>query len=199
MLAVVFPPAASRADTQPATSDLPADSPAKPRLALGLNVMQPAIYALASTFFEDSHYIPVPIEAHLSINKQWGLASTLGYFNHQDGDYKVQGLQLGLGPRFTFVGDGLRGFYGTLKLGLAFRKGHDYNFDNYYRVGLTLQPEVGYSLAWGPSGLFLAFGLALQTELPLTESSHPTWEWNGLGEMINYYLPIVNITVGFDI
>jgi hypothetical protein len=62
----------------------------------------------------------VPIEAHLSINKQWGLASTLGYFNHQDGDYKVQGLQLGL-------------------------------------------------------------------------------EWNGLGEMINYYLPIVNITVGFDI
>ena len=120
MLAVVFPPAASRADTQPATSDLPADSPAKPRLALGLNVMQPAIYALASTFFEDSHYIPVPIEAHLSINKQWGLASTLGYFNHQDGDYKVQGLQLGL-------------------------------------------------------------------------------EWNGLWEMINYYLPIVNITVGFDI
>jgi hypothetical protein len=199
MLAVLFPPSASLAETEQSTANLPVYSPAKPRFALGVNVMQPAIYALASSFFEDSHFIPVPLEAHVSINRQWGLASTLGCFSQHDGDLKLQGLQLGLGPRFTLVGDGLRGLYGTFKLGIALRVGHDYRLDNYYRFGLTMQPEVGYSLAWGPPGLFLAFGLGIQTEVPLLESSHPTWEWSGLGKMVNYYLPVVNITLGSDI
>jgi hypothetical protein len=195
-LCIVLVPAAARAQSETDSTDL---SPRKPRFALGLNVMQPAIYGLASSFFERSHFVPIPLEAHVSIDRHWGLAGTLAYANHKDGGYQVQEVGIGLGPRVTFVGNGLRGFYGTVKVGIAFRKGHDYFSQSYYRVGMTLQPELGYSLAWGPPGYFMAFGAGVQTEIPLTETSHPYWDWNGLGKMINYYLPVINVTVGFDV
>ena len=183
----------------------PSHAPAAPRFAIGVNLMQPAIYSLASSFFSNSYFIPVPIEGHVSINPRWGLATTLVYLKHKDGDYKVNGLQLGLGPRLTLVGEGLRGLYTTFKVGLGFRAGHDYRGADYYRIDLTLQPEIGYSLAWGPPGCFLAFGLGVQLQKPLSETSHSSsgsdwysgWDWNGLGKMINYYLPVVNITLGY--
>jgi hypothetical protein len=168
-----------------------------PRFAIGLNLMQPAIYGLASTFFDHSYFIPVPIEGHVSINPQWGLATSLVYMKHKDGDYKVNGLQIGIGPRFTMVGKGLCGLYSTFKVGLGFRAGHDYREDDYYRIDITFQPEIGYSLMWGPPGVFLAFSLGVQLQKPASETEHSDWEWNGLGKMINYYLPVVNITLGY--
>jgi len=171
--------------------------PASPRFAIGANLMQPAIYGLASSFFDNSYFISLPIEGHVSIDSQWGLATTFVYLKHKDGDYRVSGLQLGLGPRLTLVGDGLRGLYSSFKVGLGFRAGHDYREDNYYRLDVTFAPEIGYSLAWGPPGCFLAFGMGVQLQKPISEESHPTWGWNGLGRMVNYYLPVVNITLGY--
>jgi hypothetical protein len=159
--------------------------------------MQPAIYGLASTFFDNSYFVPVPIEGHVAINPQWGLATTLVYMKHKDGDYRVNGLQIGVGPRFTMVGEGLRGLYSAFKVGIGFRAGHDYRENNYYRIDVTFQPEIGYSLAWGPPGVFLAFGLGVQLQKPVSETEHAAWEWNGLGRMINYYLPVVNVTLGY--
>jgi hypothetical protein len=66
-------------------------------------------------------------------------------------------------------------------------------------VGMQIQPELGWSFSWGPPGFFLAVGVGLQSEVTLTEESHSRWAWNGLGAMINYYLPLVNVTVGFDL
>jgi hypothetical protein len=175
----------------------PGAAPTAPRFAIGLNLMHPAIYGLASTFFDHSYFVPVPIEGHVSINPQWGLATSLVYLKHKDGDYKVNGLQIGVGPRFTMVGEGLRGLYSTFKVGLGFRAGHDYREVNYYRIDISFQPEIGYSLAWGPPGVFLAFSLGVQLQKPVSETEHSDWEWNGLGKMINYYLPVVNITLGY--
>lgn len=188
--------ACAQADVAPGEGESTA---AQPRVALGMNVMQPAIYGLASTFFDQSYFIPIPLEAHVSINRQWGLATTLGYLAHRDGDFRVKGLWLALGPRATLVGNGLRGLYSVGKVGLAFRAGDDYGSRSYYRIGLVLQPELGYSLAWDPRGMFLAFGLGVLAELALSETNHPDWGWNGLGKMVNYYAPVVNITVGFDL
>ena len=180
----------------PATAVAEAPSP---RVAIGLNVMQPAIYGIASAFFEDSHFVPIPIEGHFRIRGRWGIAGTLQYLHHKDGNLSLNGLHLALGPRFTIFGDGLRGLYVAFKVGLGFRYGDDYFASSYYRVGLLLQPEVGWAFAWGRPGFYLAVGLGLQSEVTLTEKEHSRWEWNGLGALINYYLPLVNVTVGFDI
>ncbi len=178
---------AARADERP------------PRLAIGLNLGQAAIYGIASSFFESSLFVPIPIEGHFRLSPRWGLATTVQYLHHKDGDLRLNGLSVSLGPRLTLHGEGLRGLYAALKVGLGFRKGEDYFAESYYRVGLLLQPELGWSFAFGRPGFFLAVGVGLQSEVTLTEAGHGRWEWNGLGAMINYYLPLVNLTAGFDL
>ncbi len=186
--------------TLPLTAASPAAADERPpRLALGLNLGQTAIYGVASSFFESSLFLPVPIEGHFRLGQRWGLCGTVQYLYHKDGGLHVNGLSVGLGPRLTLFGDGLRGLYATLKVGISFRKGQDALDESYYRVGLQLQPELGWSFAWGRPGFFVAVGVGLQSEVTLTESSHPQWMWNGLGAMINYYLPLVNLTAGFDL
>ncbi len=170
-----------------------------PRIAIGVNVAQTAIYGIASSFFESSLFVPVPIEGHFRLSRRWGLAATLQYLHHKDGTLKLNGLSVSLGPRFTLWGEGLRGLYAAVKLGIGFRHGDDYFRAKYYRVGMQIQPELGWSFAWGPPGFFLSAGVGLQSEVTLTEESHSGWAWNGLGAMINYYLPMVNVTVGFDL
>lgn len=168
----------------------------EPHVAIGLNVLQPTLYGLASAFFDNSYFVPVPLDVHVRITRRWGLLTGLQYLAHKDGLYKVNGIETGIGPRLTIVGNGLRGLYAAFRLGFGFLKGNDYSNASYYRVSMIFQPELGYALAWRPPSVYLAFGLGLQAAVTLTESDHG-WDWNSLGKMINYYMPLANITVGF--
>jgi hypothetical protein len=69
-------PAVSRAEPPEASPNPPRAASEAPRVAIGPNVLQPAVYGLASTFFSDSHFIPVPLDAHVRIQGVRRLTST---------------------------------------------------------------------------------------------------------------------------
>jgi hypothetical protein len=172
-----------------------ADEPPAHRFAVGVNVLQPALYGIASSFFEESLLLPVPIEAHVHIHDRWGLTGTLQYRRHKDGDLSVNGLGLFVGPRLRLTGRDLDGLYATLKVGLAFNGGRDYFQATYNRLDFVLQPELGYAVILGP--VYLGFGAGFEGQIPVFQDRSGTWTWNGLGLMVTSYLPVANLTVAF--
>ena len=173
------------------------EAPAEPprKVALGVNVLQPLIYGVSSSFFQAGSYIPVPIEAHVSFGPRWGFAGTFQYVHQNDGTMNLNGLTLVGGPRYQITGQGLTGFYATFKAGIGFLTGVDAESYHYNRVFVALQPEIGYALAW--KAFFLAFGAGAQFQATFVEDKQSSnWVWNGLGQMLATCVPVVNITPG---
>jgi hypothetical protein len=169
------------------------DSPR--RLAIGVNLLQPLVYGVGSSFLESSLFLPLSLEGHLSLAVPFGLTTTVQYRYHRDGDLELNGLALLLGPRFQITGSHVEGLFAALKLGIGFNAGHDYYLGRYDRLDLLVQPEVGYSIALG--ALFLSFGVGLQGQFALITDQASSWEWTGLGRMLTSYTPVANLTVGF--
>lgn len=164
------------------------------RVAIGVNVLQPAFYALASSMFGNSMYLPIPIDADVAITDRWGLAGTFQILHHNDGALSMNGLSLMVGPRVQITGRGVTGLYASVKLGMGFDTGHDYNAANYNRVNVIVQPEIGYSLAY--KAFFLAFGVGAQVKAQIVEDKSSGWAWNGLGSLLSTCVPVLNITPG---
>ena len=60
-----------------------------------------------------------------------------------------------------------------------------------------IHPEFGYALTIGRPGIYLAFAGGVRFRAVLEEQ--PLSNWNALGEVMNLYTPVLNITVGFAI
>lgn len=171
--------------------------------SIGINALQPLVFLMASQFSdEDSYILPIPVEIHAHIQKQWGFCGTVQITVHQLGDgnqHQMGEIMAAGGPRYRFTGKKLEGLYVTGKVGLSYWGGKAHGVENYRRLGLVLQPEVGYSVRLGDPGLFLAFGVGLQGGLKLVDRADGdvTPEWTSQDKMLFYYTPWLNVTVGF--
>ena len=168
--------------------------------SIGINAMQPLVFLMASQFAEDEAYVlPIPVELHGHIQKRWGICGTVQITVYQIGEgdqHQLGEIMAAGGPRYRITGKKLEGLYVTGKVGLSYWGGTAHGVEDYKRLGLVLQPEIGYSIKVGDPGLFLAFGVGIQGGLRLLERNGPI-EWNSTGKMLMSYTPWLNVTVGF--
>jgi len=165
---------------------------------LGLNVLQLGIFAAASGSFDNSVLVPVPFEIHYQPKGIVGVAGTIQYRHHEDGSLSLNEMTLCARPRIRFIGTDLKGFYLTVKFGFGFAAGESYMSSDYKRAVFVIHPELGYAITFGSPSFFLVFGGGIQSQIPMTEIPEKI-QWNSMGKLCNYYVPTLNITVGFAI
>ncbi len=175
------------------------EEPPGPVFALGFNLVQFLLETAGSTAVKDSSLVTVPIETHASFGGIWGLGGSLLIRSVKDGLVRYDtGFALGIGPRLGFFGDGVEGMFLTVKLGVGYAAGKNYQGQDYNRVDLLVQPEIGYAFAWGAPGFFLGLGAGLRSLIPVSENPG-SLNFNAIGKLLHYYTPLINGTVGFDI
>lgn len=196
-LNVSSPPAsASSPQRSPAPSQ--AKTPPK-RLALTTNLGQTAALALASEAVSGglTLYFPVEFDADYAITKRLAVSGELLYRFERDGTYfKTNEVGFAVGP--TLIFGGLQGFFATARIGLAYARGVDYNNEAYARLDLLLQPEVGVFVPL-PFDAALKIGVGMQSLLLITDYPKNTWSSNALFALSHYYLPLLDLSVGFDL
>ena len=164
-------------------------------LGVGLNVLNMALYSIASSTFDNSTLVPVPFEIHYQPTGFLGVAGTVQIRHHEDGSLDLNELVVCAGPRFRIVGTDLKGLYATVKLGFGFAAGESYLHTDYKRVVFVVHPEIGYAITWGSPSFFLVFGGGVQSQIPMAEIPGSI-AWNTMGKLINLYIPTLNITLG---
>ncbi len=171
--------------------------------SIGVNALQPLVFLMASQFDENEAYIlPIPVEIHAHIQKRWGFCGTVQITMYQIGEgdnHQMGEIMAAGGPRYRFTGKKLEGAYATGKFGLSYWGGTAHGVQDYRRLNLVVQPEVGYSVRIGDPGLFLAFGVGVQLGLRLAErfEGDNSPDWNSQGKMLMSYTPWLNVTIGF--
>jgi hypothetical protein len=215
----VAPPLESSDDSRPVVPSVPepprADAPGPlptssapqveasppgrpPRFAVGLNVLEPVLYSVGAgtTTHNKAMLTPVPVDFHARVSDVVGINGTLLYRYFRDGSrLALHEIAAAAGPRLSFTGNGLEGFYVAAKVGLGVAVGHDYSGRDYSRIDLVLQSEFGYAIAFA-SGVYLVAGAGVLSLFPLKQDPGPI-SWNSLGKMFQYYQPVVNLTLGF--
>ncbi len=170
------------------------ESPA-PRNQIGVNVLHtPVVYLVSASMSGDVSYVPIHVGYVRSLSKNLGL-SVLGlYRRDQDADFRTNEFGFAVGPRLSF--DRLKGWFVECKFGVGRASGVDYFSHDYSRWDLVVQPDIGYSLMLG-SNVSVTAGIGVQTLLLLSETPDRgiDWEWNDVGQMSHYYLPVANLSV----
>jgi len=168
-----------------------------PTFAIGVNALQPLTFLVGSSFYDETTILPIPLELHGHIKRNWGIAGTIQFLSYSRGEDLALGELLACGgPRYRFTGKALEGLYVTVKVGFGYLAGAAHGTDEYRRLSLALQPEVGYAIHVGNPGLFLAFGGGLQAQIKLIEKNGGL-SWSALDKMVIYTTPWLNVTVGF--
>ena len=166
--------------------------------AIGLNVGQTLAFMIGSTFYEDDTMVATfPVEVHGHIQHIYGIAGTLQFTSYvETEDLALAQILLAAGPRFRFTGKDIQGLYAVPKIGLGYMMGEHPEDDEFKRLSLVLQPEVGFGVRLGDPGFYLAFGLGVQLQMKLMQ--RPTQvAWSGLGKVVVHYTPVLNITAAF--
>ena len=196
---------------------------------MGINVAAPFVYGGLAAAYE-SALVAVPVEAGIRLSDRWGLAASLHYmyltsdqlhFEVEDGDGSVRfpaddahQVFLGVGPRFSFSGSGLDGWYVFFELAAVYSEASGEVYDLYpwfdrdlsttrksvRRLDLGFRPEVGYAFSWGRPGIYLSLGVGMRILFtafcdPPPADDHQTSDF----DLIIMYTPIVNVTLGFAI
>jgi len=172
------------------------DAPFYVGLNLGHTI---AVSASSTALSSETLYLPIHVDMHYALLQHFGLAGSVIYRLEKDGDYfSTQELGIAVGP--AFYSSRLKGFFASAKFGLAVAAGKDYLDDDYMRIDAVIQPEVGLIIPIG-GPLALTLGCGLQTLLPIYE--YPSrydpdygWDWNDMGMMSHYYLPVLDIGLG---
>ncbi|HEX7599905.1 MAG TPA: hypothetical protein VF518_16925 [Polyangia bacterium] len=139
---------------------------------------------------------PVPVDLNARISNFLGLHGTLLYRYFRDGSrLAIHEMAAAAGPRLSFTGNGLEGFFAVVQCGLGYAWGHDYGDRKYSRVDFVLQSELGYAVAFA-NGVYLSTGVGVLSLFPLSQDPAPV-SWNWLGRMFQYYQPVINLTLGF--
>jgi hypothetical protein len=65
-------------------------------------------------------------------------------------------------------------------------------------MDLIIQPDIGFFKKF-TSGFALSLGLGIQSLVKISEnpSREGVWEWNKTGKFSHYYLPVLNISLGY--
>ncbi len=158
-----------------------------------------AVSFVSSTLSNGTSYVPVHLIINHSLSEHFGLSGLLLFRSEKDGDnFLTTELGFAVGP--SYLSSALNGFYIDCKFGLGIASGRDYDLNDYSRTDFIIQPDIGYYLNMG-SKFTMIFGLGMQTLLKLSENPPrgSNWDWNGIGTMSHYYLPVLNISFGFKI
>jgi hypothetical protein len=162
----------------------------------GINVLHTALITLISTSLSDTtEYLPIHLYYDHAFTQNWGVAALGFYRLDNDSNFRTNELGFAIGPRFSF--DFIKGLYTDCKVGLGYAFGVDYMGADYSRLDLVIEPEVGYTLIIGRF-FSLTFGIGLQTLIMITEapSRSGAWDWNYMGRLSHYYLPVANFSLG---
>lgn len=162
---------------------------------LGINVLHtPIVYLVSASMSEDVTYVPIHLSYARSFTKNLGLSMLAFYRRDHDEDFETNELGLAAGPRLSF--DRLKGWFVEWKLGVGRASGVDYYSNDYTRWDFVIQPELGYTRTIG-TGFSITAGIGLQTliEVSETPSRAGSWDWNDMGQLSHYYLPVANLTL----
>lgn len=183
----------------PAAARAGEDAPGA-HFGVGLNVLQLSLFGIVSSRIPDASIVPVPVEIQANGAIPLGVAATVQVRGIEDHAAARTELLVSAGPRLRIVGRDLHGLYTTVKFGLAGASGSNYDGDPYESLAIVIHPEVGFATAIGRPGLFLAFAGGIRFRAFVMEQPESlSQEWNALGKLLNLYVPVLNITVGFAI
>ena len=168
---------------------------------ISINVGQMTVVPLVTTAMYGTNvtYLPIHFNAYHSLNKHIALSGLALFRMEKDYDFLTQEIGFSVGPCFT--SNYLKGFFADCKLGVAFAFGHDYQYNDYTRSDLVIQPEFGYFLTVA-SRFTMTFGLGCQSLLKLREvprREDTGWDWDNSGKMSHYFLPVLNISLGIKL
>lgn len=150
---------------------------------------------VSRTIDANSVVLPIHVNGYHSLNKNFALSGLLLFRT----DSKENLFGFAVGPCYT--SNYLNGFFADLKAGLAYASGDMYGDYTYTRADFVIQPEAGYFIKFA-SRFTMTIGLGCQTLLRITENPRMEdmgWEWKSRGKMWQYYLPVLNISLGIKL
>ncbi|MBN1157793.1 MAG: hypothetical protein JXA61_00300 [Bacteroidales bacterium] len=146
----------------------------------------------------DVSYLPIHIHFNHAFSRHFGISGMGLYRLDKDGPHFLT-HEFGFAAGPAYLSNSLNGFYADLKIGFGYAFGTDYNNSDYTRSDLIIEPDIGYYLNFS-SGFSIALGIGMQSLIKLWESYYGyVWEWNSTGKLSHYYLPVVNVSLGFKI
>ena len=169
---------------------------------MGINLGHTFAVAFVSNSIGDNvSYVPFHLIINHAFNEHFGISGLLLYRSEKDADYLASEMGFAVGP--SYLSNSLNGFYIDCKFGIGLASGRDYYLNDYSRTDFVIQPDIGYYLNIG-SKFTMIFGLGFQTLVLMNESPDRnngfySWDWNGLGRMSHYYLPVLNISLGIKL
>jgi hypothetical protein len=164
----------------------------------GLNIGHTVAVDLVSHAMSDSvSYVPFHIQGTYCLSNHFGISGLLLYRFERDHELLTNEVGAAVGP--CLMVNGLKSFFCDVKIGVATAFGRDYEGDDYSRVDLVVQPDVGFFIPLNRTFTF-CFGLGIQSLLLLNESPsrNGVWDWNSMGMFSHYYLPVLNVSIGFN-
>jgi hypothetical protein len=177
----------------------------QPRNYLGVNIAHPLIiFGISRLLSDTTAYLPIHLHYALRLGENWGLGSQFLYQLEMDGrHFSTNEFGLAVGPRFSInVGKGSTVYFIQCKVGAGYAFGTDYNNNAYSRLDLIVEPDTGFTFVLGKV-FALTAGIGLQSLIPLTESPQRSsspggwWDWNEIGYLSHYFLPVANVSLGF--
>lgn len=156
-----------------------------------------AVKTVSNILSDNTNYLPIHLNLNHSLGNNLGVSSVFIYRLDKDGSYfTTHEFGLAIGP--SYLVNNLDGLSIDFKIGYALAFGEDYEGRDYHRSDFVIQPEIAYYIRF-QNKLALSFGLGLQTLLKISEEPDRSfyWDWNATGRLSHYYLPVLNISLGF--
>jgi hypothetical protein len=178
---------------------IPQENSIKQSTFMGINPAVTLTVGCISTIIDENiAYIPIHMVINHSFTKHFCLSGLLMYRFEKDYDFKTNEIGFAVGP--GYLSNALNGFFADLKFGIGLASGWNYMNEEYTRTDLIIQPDVGFFKKF-TGGFTMSFGLGIQSLLPIAEnpSREGVWEWNALGTFSHYYLPVLNISLGYTL
>ena len=170
------------------------------KTVVGFNAGQACVVStITLTSYDNVLYMPLHFNAFRSLSKNFALSGLLLFRSEKDYEFLTHEFGFAVGPCYTT--NYLNGLAIDCKAGFAFALGHDYSYNDYTRADILIQPEVTYFLPF--SGKFtMMVGLGVQSLVKITESprrENTGWDWDNNGKLSHYFLPVLNISIGFKL
>jgi hypothetical protein len=166
----------------------------------GINLGNLAVVGLTSKIMNPNvTYLPVHLHVMHAFRRHFGLTGMALYRMEKDYNLFTHEVGIAVGP--TYLSNAIKGYFLDCKFGVAYAFGRDVRKHDYNRTDLIVQPEFGYYFRF-KNVYTMAVGIGLQTlflykENPTRRSGFNSWDWNSMSQLAHYYLPVINVSVGF--
>jgi len=161
---------------------------------LGINILHPAIVGVVSlSMAEDVFYLPMHLSYAHAFSGNLGISALVIYRYEKDADFRTNEFGFAVGPRLSF--NRLQGFYVDCKFGIGYAFGVNYSNHTYSRLDFVIEPDIGFNFVISKN-FSITLGIGTQTLLLLNETPSRVghWDWNEIGTLSHYFLPVLNLS-----